>query len=130
MYSSEKGFFLVDVIMAATLITLAVTALGTSFITSLRSSQYVTDSVVAGYLAQQKLEQLKSAASFSELRDAVEPPILLNHQKFERQTIVSAHPVYPSLTVVTVTVSWWLPSRQQRVSNSTYILPSDSALHP
>lgn len=129
MPSSEKGFLLVDVVVAATLITVAITALGESFITSLRASQYVTDAVVADYLAEQKLEQLKSAAMSSELRDSDEM-LVLDHQNFKRQTVVAAHPLYPSLTVVTVTVSWWLHSRQQSVSNSTYILPSSSALHP
>jgi type II secretory pathway pseudopilin PulG len=129
MHSSEQGFLLVDVVVAATLITLAITALGGSFITSLRSSQYVKDSVVAGYFVEQKLEQLKSAAMSSELRDSDEL-LVLDQQNFTRQTVISVHPVYPALRVVTVTVSWWLHSRPQRVANSTYILSSGSALHP
>ncbi len=129
MHVGEKGFLLIDVVIATALIALAITALGESFSTSLRASRYVKDSVVAGYLAEQKLEQLKSAAMSPELRDSDEM-LALDNQNFERHTRVSVHPVYSSLLVVTVTVSWWLQSHQQSVDHSTYILSSGSALHP
>jgi type II secretory pathway pseudopilin PulG len=129
MQSGEQGFLIIEAVIATTLIALAFTTLGLCFITSQRASQYVKDSVAATYLAEQKLEQLKSAAMSPELRDSDEM-LALNNQKFARHTRVSAHPLYSSLTIVTVTVAWELQSSLQSVGNSTYILNRDSVLHP
>lgn len=128
MHSDEKGFLLVDVIVATALMVLAITALGKCFITSLRTSEYISTSLVATYLAAEKLEQLKSAAMSSELHNSDEI-LSHNNQRFERYTRVSIHPAYPSLSVVTVTVSWQGQSSSQSICNATYILNSDNVLH-
>jgi len=120
---------LVDVVVATALITLAVAALGECFVTSLRASDYARDSVIASYLAEQKIEQLKSAALSSELSESAEM-IALDQQKFERHTHFSAHPIYSDLLIATVTVSWQLQSQTRQVSYSTYVFNGSRALHP
>jgi hypothetical protein len=116
----EQGVLLLDIVVATAMILLVVTALASSFITALYASRIAKNSLAAVYLAQEKIEQLKSVTAASELRSS-DDIVVLNEIHFLRHTEISAHPVYPALSVIVVTISWQEPLSHQSVSFCTYV---------
>lgn len=115
----RRGFILVDVLVAAVIIAVALTAMGGLLRQALRANAAARCETAALALAQDKLEQLK-AAGFAAVPKAAGPPELLDergntytHQAsgtlFTRTTDVR-RVVGDSRTVaVAVTVAWRSP---------------------
>jgi hypothetical protein len=129
MVSNEKGFLFIDVVVALTIFTVAVAALGTCFVTLVHATKDSENVLIAIFFAQQKLEQMKSATLSAESVESDEM-LALDQQIFVRNTKVFVHPTYPSLLRVIVTVA--LPGSPSRPSVTCFtdVLNKTSDLHP
>ena len=113
----RRGFILVDVMVAAVIIAVALTAAGGLLRQALRANAAARCQTAATALAQDKLEQLKTAG-FAAVGQAVGPPEPLDGQGgvyqgsgtlFTRHIEVSSYPPDAQTRAVAVTVSWQAP---------------------
>jgi hypothetical protein len=129
MISNERGFLFIDVIVAMTILTVTVAAIGQCFVTLFQVTKYSRSALIEKFFVQQKLEQMKSATLTAETNEFDEM-LALDQQIFVRHTKISVHPAYPSLFRVTVTVRQPGSPNSPSVTCFTDVLNKGSDLHP
>jgi len=112
----QKGFLLIEVLVAIVIITVALVPIAGMFIQSTQATRNASQFTVATNLAQEQLELLKSwtplkwttATSPVPWQGTGASPIELNNVNYDVETVVNPCPEINSanLVQVTVTVSW------------------------
>lgn len=121
-YKSQKGFLMIEVVIAIVIISLALVAAATMFVQSSRANSAANDYTTATSLAQKQIELLKShkvtgptANFWAAVADGASlpwegeenHPIVLNNTTYTVSTVAHNAPEDPAgLVQVSVTVSW------------------------
>ena len=104
--SDKRGFSLIEVLAALTILTIGGLVLATTFGRSIASNTAAAQRTVAVQLAQAKMEGLKTMG-FDAIGPATDPPITVNHVDYIRTVETLARADGSTiLKNITVTVTW------------------------
>lgn len=100
----QQGFLMLEVLTAVVMM-MALAAIAGLILQSVRLTAAAADHTTAVNLAQQQLEELKSAEGDCRLFSAARP-VIINNRQFLIETVAEDSAEHSQLTKVTVTVSW------------------------
>ena len=113
------GFTLLETIIAVSLFALGVVSILELLPRAQAASSDATDTLIATYLAQRRIEELKNV-DYGDLSEEAKEPISNppGFERFSREVVVSA-PI-SDLTEIIVSVFWNSPGGEVNVSLQTY----------
>lgn len=113
----ERGFTLIEVVTAMTLIVIALIPIMLMFNTGVRSTDKASYHSVALGLAQERIEQLRDTA-YNDLASVTDSSITISGATFNRTVTVTTPE--SNLKKIVVNVSWTYNSANRSVSLTTY----------
>jgi type IV pilus assembly protein PilV len=115
----ERGFTLIEVLVAIAIISVGVLALGANTTSISRSNRLSANTTIAVNLAQEKLEEAKAQTSFANGTFTDTPPGPAG-STFTRALVISDSPE-AGLKQVDVTVTWMEYGAERSVGLNTYV---------
>ena len=110
--ANQKGFNLMEVLAATTIVAIVASGLVGSTITTIKSNAVSRDAMTATSLAQDRVEQFRAMSFPAQINQLANGSDTIagdsGNVKFTRQWVVAAGPA-PGLSQVTVTVTWNAP---------------------
>ena len=100
----DKGFTIIEVLISALIITVAIVGLVMGFTGGLNKVGQLRETSIADRLIQEKMEELRGG--FREIPSPASPDVLNDGRYEVTITAVQAEPSLTALTKVTVTVEW------------------------
>ena len=104
MLQLDKGFTIIEVLISALIITVAIVGLVMGFTGGLNKVGQLRETSIADRLIQEKMEELRGG--FREIPSPTSPDVLDDGRYEVTITAVQAEPSLTALTKVTVTVEW------------------------
>jgi len=100
----DKGFTVIEVLISALIVTVAIIGLVIGFTGALNKVGQLRETSIADRLVQEKMEELRGG--FREIPPLASPDVLNDGRYEVTITAVQAGPSLTALTKVTVTVEW------------------------
>ena len=116
---TERGFTLIEVLVAIAIISIGVLALGANTTSIMRSNRFSANTTIAVNLAQEKLEEAKAQVTITNGNFTDTPPGP-SGSIFTRTLAISDSPEV-DLKQVDVTVTWMEYGVERSVALSTYV---------
>ena len=105
-FSSEKGFTLIEVLIATLVLAIGLLSLATLAGTVIRGNSFSNKMTAATTLAQEKLEDIQRQGYASASSATENYSSITGYEAYKRVTTVAADTPAAGMKTVTVTVSW------------------------
>jgi type II secretory pathway pseudopilin PulG len=115
-YLNEEAFTLLEVLLAIVVVVIGITSLLPMLSAGISTDSYVEDVSIALNLAQEKIEEIKTAAAYADIDDFISNKAVVdgNFARFQREVTVALDP-----KEVNVIVYWTEKGGEQSLTLAT-----------
>ena len=116
----RKGFTLLETLVTIVLLTAGIVSILSMVSTAMFANTNVEKATIARYLAQEKMEEIKDAASYADIDTSARAALTGDYADFDREVTVSGDPKQ-----VNVTVYWTIKGQDQNIDLVTLFTDYD-----